>query len=142
MAPKVMAPTWLEIRSDGLDGVNECCARLRVPDVLRNAVGTWIGSPGEGANYSIQLLVQLTQQERDSTVDNVPLQETAEPPQARLPTLFEKAQVRSLFALVDMVSSALNAPLFPPALLAAPAAQPQPPPLQVRRRHSVPAAVG
>ena len=125
MAPKVVAPTVEEIVNDGLDNVNECCARLQIPDVLRDAVGVRIGSPGVGTNYSLQLLVQLTQQERDNTVDNVPLQDAAQPAQPRPPTLFEKARVRSLFALVDMVSNVLKAPRAPPAPPAAPAAQPQ-----------------
>ena len=123
MAPKVMAPTMQEIENDGLDNVNECCARLQIPDVLRDAVGVRIGSPGVGTNYSLQLLVQLTQQERDNTVDNVPLQDAAQPAQPRSPTLFEKAQVRSLFGLVDMVSNLLNAPPASPAPPAAQAAQ-------------------
>ena len=57
MAPKLMAPTMQEIVNDGLDNVNVCCAMLQSPDVLRDAVGVRIGSPGVGANYSIRLLV-------------------------------------------------------------------------------------
>ena len=121
-----MAPTLQEIQNDGLDNVNECCARLQIPDVLRDAIGARIGSPGGGVNYSIQLLVQLTQPERDDTVDNVPLlEQPPQPPlvaQPRVPTLFEKAQVRALLTLVDMVSTILNAPPFQPVLPAAPAA--------------------
>ena len=82
--------------------------------------------PRVEVNYSIQLLVQLTQPERDDTVDNVPLlEQPPQPPlvaQPRVPTLFEKAQVRALLTLVDMVSTVLNAPPFQPVLPAAPAA--------------------
>ena len=93
MAP----PTAAEVTSDGLDMVFACCARLQITDALRDAVATRIGSPG--GDFSIYQLTQLNQGERDNTVDNVALQDTQTPPQPRLPTLFEKAQIRSLFAL-------------------------------------------
>ena len=105
MAPKLMVPTATEIANDGLDNVYPCCARLQIPDSLRDAVATRIGSPG--GDFSIYQLTQLTQGERDNTVDNVALEDTADPPQARLPTLFEKAQIRSLFALADQVAGLL-----------------------------------
>ena len=112
MAPKVMVPTATDIANDNLDNVFPCCARLQIPDVLRDAVATRIGAPG--GDFSIYQLAQLTQGERENTVDNVALQDTQQPPQARLPTLFEKAQIRSLFVLVDQVAGLLAAPTVPP----------------------------
>ena len=115
MAPKLLVPTLAEVNQDGLDMVHACCARLQLPDVLRDAIGVRIGAPP--GDFNIAMLAQLTPAERDNTVDNVGLLDVQQPPQPRLPTLFEKAQVRSVLALVDMVS----------LLLAAPPAQAQPP---------------
>ena len=115
MAPKLLVPTLAEVNQDGLDMVHACCARLQLPDVLRDAIGVRIGAPP--GDFNIAMLAQLTPAERDNTVDNVGLLDVQQPPQPRLPTLFEKAQVRSVLALVDLVS----------LLLAAPPAQAQPP---------------
>ena len=108
MALKLLGPTLTEVNQDGLDMVHACCARLQLPDVLRDALGARIGAPA--GDFNIVLLAQLTPAERDNTVDNVGLLDTQQPPQPRLPTLFEKAQIRSVLALVDVVSMLLAAP--------------------------------
>ena len=125
MPPKLLAPTNVEIEADGLDLVHACCARLGIPNTLRNAISARLGV---AADYSVQFLAPLTDAERIDTVENVALvNEDNEP---RVPTLFEKSQIRSLFRLADIVAARLvRSPVLqqaaPPPLVGA--GLPQPP---------------
>ena len=102
MPPKLLAPKNVEIEADGLDLVHACCARLGIPNTLRNAISARLGV---AADYSVQFLALLTDAERIDTVENVALvNEDNEP---RVPTLFEKSQIRSLFRLADIVAARL-----------------------------------
>ena len=102
MPPKLLAPTNVEIEADGLDLVHACCARLGIPDRLRDAIGMRLGV---AADFSVQFLAPLTDAERTDTVENVVLVHEANEP--RLPTLFEKSQIRSLFWFADIVAASL-----------------------------------
>ena len=95
-------PTDAEIEAYGLDQVHACCACLGISDLLRDAIGTRLGV---AVDFSVQFLAPLTDAERIDTVENVALVNEANEP--RLPTLFEKSQIRSLFRLADIVAARL-----------------------------------
>ena len=125
MPPKLFVPTDAEIEAYGLGQVHACCARLGIPDSLRDAIGTRLGV---AVDFSVQFLAPLTDAERTDTVENVVLMDEANEP--RLPTLFEKSQIRSLFRLADIVAARLvRSPVLqqaaPPPLVGA--SLPQPP---------------
>ena len=105
--PEVMGPTMAEIAARGLSSVFPCCARLSIPAGLLEALAAKIGAPR--GDYSIYLLQQLTQSERDDTVEGLVLTDGRQPSRPRHPSLFEKSQIRSLFVLVDQVAMTLAA---------------------------------
>ena len=102
MPPKLLAPSNDEIEADRLDQVHQCCARLGIPEGLRDAFGARLGVLG---NFSVQFLAPLTDGERIDTVENVALLDADN--NARAPTIFEKSQIRSLFRLADIVAARL-----------------------------------
>ena len=81
MPPKLLAPTNVEIEADGLDLVHACCARLGIPNTLRNAISARLGV---AADYSVQFLAPLTDAERIDTVENVALVNEADEPRVLL----------------------------------------------------------
>ena len=105
MPPKLLAPTNVEIEADGLDLVHACCARLGIPNTLRNAISARLGV---AADYSVQFLAPLTDAERIDTVENVALVDEDNEP--RVPTLFEKSPIRSRFRLADIMVAGLARP--------------------------------
>ena len=117
MPPKLLAPSNDEIEADRLDQVHQCCARLGIPEGLRDAFGARLGVVG---NFSVQFLSPLTDGERIDAVEGIRLVDADN--NARETTIFEKSQIRSLFRLADIVAArlvrspvALN-PLQPPPL--------------------------
>ena len=84
MPPKLLAPTDAEIQADGLDRVHACCARLGIPDALRDAIGTRLGV---AQDFSVQLW-RRWRMRKGSTVENVQLVDSAS--EVRAPSLFEK----------------------------------------------------
>ena len=102
MPPKLLAPSNDEIEADRLDQVHQCCARLGIPEGLRDALGARLGVLG---NFSVQFLAPLTDGERIDAVENVALVDADD--NARAPTIFEKSQIRSLFRLADIVAARL-----------------------------------
>ena len=133
MPPKMMVPDLAEIQADALDRVHRCCARLQIPNVLRDAIGARLGAPQ--ADFSVQFLTPLSDAERENTVENVDLQDAQG--NARPPSLFERAQMRSLFLLADQVAATLlgqNAQAqSAPVAAAGPQLGEAPPGLHIRR---------
>ena len=115
----MLMPTLAEVNADQLEQINECAARVAMPDLLHDALGARIGAP-VGMNSNVVILAQLTQAERENMVDNVDIPDgpPVGQPQGqafRPPTIFEKMQVRALFNLVNSVHLILTAaPLQPP----------------------------
>ena len=79
MPPKYRVPSAADIEADGLDQVYQCCARLGVPQALRDAICARLGVAG---NFSVQFLAPLTDAERIDTVENVGLVNEADEPRA------------------------------------------------------------
>ena len=73
MPPKMMAPDLAEIQADALVRVHCCCARLQIPNVLRDAIGARLGA--SQADFSVQFLTPLSDAERENTMENVDLQD-------------------------------------------------------------------
>ena len=97
--------SWVEaadIAADGLDQVYQCCARLNVPPLLRDAVGARLGFTG---NFHVRHLALLTDSARIDVIENVSLVDADN--DARAPTIFEKSQIRSLFRMADVVAARL-----------------------------------
>ena len=92
MPPKMMVPVLAEM-----------CWILQIPNVFRNAISAQLGVPQ--AAVSVQLLTSLSDAERENTVDHVELQDAQG--NVRLPSFFEKAQIRSLFMLADQKAASL-----------------------------------
>ena len=70
MPPQLLAPKHVDIEADGLGLVHACCARLAIPDTLRNAISARLGV---AADHSVQFLAPLTDAEGIDTVENVAL---------------------------------------------------------------------
>ena len=92
MPPKMVVPDLAEM-----------CWILQIPNVLRDAIGARLGAPQ--ADFSVQFLTPLSDAERANTVENVDLQDAQG--NTRPPSLFERAQIRSLFLLADQVAARL-----------------------------------
>ena len=102
MPPKLLAPSNDEIEADRLDKVHQCCARLGIPEGLRDAFSARLGVAG---NFSVQFLSPLTDGERIDAVEGIRLLDADN--HARETTIFEKSQIRSLFRLADIVAARL-----------------------------------
>ena len=91
MPPRVPVSSSMDIEADDSDLVLACRARLV--------------HACRAADFSVQFPAPLTVAEGIGAVENVALVNEANEP--RVPTLFEKSQIRSLFRLADIVAARL-----------------------------------